>query len=133
MSVRGSFTLKGLDSYLEDLVSAGKDVDEVVAGLLTEAAPIAEAELQNNLRKTSELWTGATAQTIFTSSVQKDGNYIFIEIGADTTRDPAGFYKEFGTARQKAEPFIRPAFTKLRRSELKKMLKATLQRLGVPV
>lgn len=131
MTTRGSFTIKGLDSYLEDLAAAGRDVDEVVTDLLTEAAPIAEAELQANLRKTSETWTGATSETIFTTEVQQDGNYIFIEIGADTSQDPAGFFKEYGTARQAAEPFLRPAFTKLRRSELKRMLKATLERFGL--
>lgn len=131
MTTRGSFEIKGLDAYLEDLAAAGRDVDDVVTDLLTEAAPVAEAELHANLRRTSETWTGATSETIFTTEVQQDGNYIFIEIGADTTKDLAGFFKEYGTARQAAEPFIRPAFTKLRRSELKAMLKATLERFGL--
>ncbi len=131
MVVRGSFTVKGLDGYLEDLASAGRDVDETVTELLTQAAPVADAELQTNLRKSSETWTGAAANTIFTTDVMRDGNFIYIEIGADTSKDPAGFFKEYGTTRQAAEPFIRPAFTKLRRSELKKMLKSILERYGL--
>jgi HK97 gp10 family phage protein len=102
-----------------------------VTDLLAEAAPIAEKELHDNLRRTSETWTGAAAETIFATPPQREGNYIFIEIGADASRDPAGFYKEFGTARQKAEPFIRPAFTKLRRTQLKQMLKRTAEAFGL--
>ena len=132
MTTRGSFEIKGLDKYLEDLARAGQDVDKVVTDVLTEAAPIAEQELHDNLRKTSETWTGAAAKTIFTSEVQQDGNYIFIELGADTGQDPAGLYKEYGTARQAAEPFIRPAFKKLRRTKLKQMLKAVLEKFGIP-
>lgn len=131
MTTRGEFTVKGLDGYMEDLVNAGKDVDAVVMELLTAAAPVAQAELEANLRKTSETWTGATAETIFTTTVQQEGNFSYIEIGADTSKDPAGFFKEYGTTRQAAEPFIRPAFTKLRRSELKKMLKTILERFGL--
>lgn len=125
------FQVKGLDAYLEAFVQAGQDVDAVVEDLLTEAAPIAEREMHDNLRRTSEQWTGATAETIFATAPQRDGNYLFIEIGADTSKDPAGFYKEYGTARQAAEPFIRPAFTKLRRSALKQMLKRAAEAFGL--
>jgi HK97 gp10 family phage protein len=128
---KGSFTVKGLDNYLEAFAQAGQDVNDVVADLLTEAQPIAEQELHDNLRKTSEQWTGATAETIFTTPPQREGNYVFIELGADTGKDPAGFYKEYGTARQAAEPFIRPAFTKLRRNQLKKMLKRAAETFGL--
>jgi HK97 gp10 family phage protein len=128
---KGSWEVKGLDDWLEDLAKAEVDVDEVASELLTQAAPIAEAELHKNLRQSSETWTGAAAETIFTEGPKREGNYTFIEIGANTGRDPAGFYKEFGTARQAAEPFIRPAFTKLRRTELKKMLKAIVARFGL--
>lgn len=132
MTVRGSFTIKGLDGYLEDLAQAGKDVDQIVSELLTEAAPIAEELMHENLRRTSETWTGATEETLFSSNVQKDGNYSFIEIGADSTRDFASWAKEYGTVRQVAEPFLRPAFTKLRHHELRMMLKAILERFGLP-
>lgn len=128
---KGSFQIKGLDAYLEAFVQAGQDVNAVVEDLLTEAAPIAERELHDNLRRTSEQWTGAAAETIFATAPQRDGNYLFIEIGADTSKDPAGFYKEYGTARQAAEPFIRPAFTKLRRSALKQMLKRAAEAFGL--
>ena len=131
MPTRGVFEIKGLDKYLEDLVAAGVDVDEVVGEVLTEAAPIAEETMHRELRKTSETWTGAAAETLFASEVKKDGNYIFIELGADTSQDPAAFYKEFGTARQAAEPFLRLAFKWLRKSKLKNMMKQVMERFGL--
>ena len=42
MPVRGTFEVKGLDTYLETLTNAEKDIDQVVADVLTEARPIAE-------------------------------------------------------------------------------------------
>jgi HK97 gp10 family phage protein len=129
---RASFELKGLDAYLEEIVRAGEDVDKVAAQVLNEARPIAEGELHTNLRKTSETWTGAADKTIFATPVQQDGNYIFFELGADVAQDPAGIYKEFGTTRQTAEPFVRPAFTKLRRSGIKAMLKQLMERMEIP-
>lgn len=129
---KGTFTLKGLDAYLEEIVKAGKDIDKVAAQVLNEARPIAERELHTNLRKTSETWTGAADKTIFAAPVQQDGNYIFFELGADVSQDPAGIYKEFGTTRQAAEPFVRPAFTKLRQSGIKRMLKQLMERMGIP-
>lgn len=131
MPVRSSFEIKGLDAYLETLVNAEKDVDVVVADVLTEAKPIIEKKMHANLRRTSEQWTGATAETLYVRDVQREGNYIFLEAGADTGKDPSGFYKEFGTARQAAEPFMRPSFTELRRTGLKRMMKQVLERFGL--
>jgi phage protein, HK97 gp10 family len=132
MPVRGVFEIKGLDKYLEDLAAAEKDVDQVVSDVLTEAAPIAEKTMRDELHKTSETWTGAAAATLFSSSVQRDGNYIFIELGANTGKDPAALYKEYGTARQAAEPFLRISFRWLRKNKLKAMMKEVMERFGLP-
>lgn len=123
--------MKGLDGYLEAFVKAGLDVDQVVADVLTEAAPIAEAELVTQLRKTSEIWTGETAASIASSSVKKEGNFSFIEITAGGPEAPGAFPKEFGNTRQAAEPFLRPAFRKLRQSKLKAMLKQVSESFGL--
>lgn len=133
MPTRGSFEIKGLDNYLEDLVQAGKDVDEVVADVLTAAAPIAVAELQTHLLKTKqsgEIWTGATEESIVSSEVVQDGNYHFIELSVGS---PYAVFKEFGTSRQAAEPFVRPAFRKLRQSKLKMMMKDVMLAFGLKV
>lgn len=129
--MKASFELKGLDALLEDLNAAGHDVDQAVTEVLTEAAPIAKDRMEQILRQTSEQWTGETAASLFATEVQKDGNYIFFEMGADVRSEQAGLYKEFGRTRQKAEPFLRPALTELRRVGIKKMLKDVFERLGV--
>lgn len=129
--MKSSFALKGLDQYLEDLAQAGADIDSVVTGVLNEAAPIARDRMETILRNTSEEWTGATAATLFSGPVEQDGNYIFFELGAHVDIDEAGFYKEYGRGGQAAEPFLRPALTELRRTGIKRMLKAVFDRMGI--
>jgi HK97 gp10 family phage protein len=129
--MKATFVLKGLDAYLEDLAQAGQDIDAIVTGVLDEARPVAEARMHEILRSTSEQWTGATAETIYTTPVQKDGNFIYFELGANTGDDPSAQYKEYGRIRQKAEPFLRPSLTELRRVGIKKMLKQVFERMGM--
>ncbi|MEP7137852.1 MAG: hypothetical protein ABI904_23235 [Chloroflexota bacterium] len=131
MATHGRLTWN-LDDYLEQFVKAEEDVDQVVTDLLKENRPYVGGLLYNYLRKTSESWTGATAKTIFVSPVQKEGNYIFIEAGADTTKDPAGWYKEFGRPKQAAEPFLRPTFIFLRTKELRRLMKKVMENMGLP-
>ncbi len=129
--MKATFTIKGLDTWLEDLAKAGQDVDQVVTDVLEEARPVAEERMRTILHNTSEQWTGETAKTLYTTPVQKDGNFIFFEMGANTGDDPSAQYKEYGRIRQKAEPFLRPSLTELRRSGIKKMLKAVFERMGM--
>jgi hypothetical protein len=129
--MKGSFQLKGLDPYLEDIQRAGEDVDKVVHEVLSEAAPVARDRMEEILRNTSEQWTGETAGSLFAGPVQQDGNYLFFELGANTREEIAGMYKEFGNARQAAEPFLRPSLTELRRTGIKQMLKAVFERMGI--
>jgi hypothetical protein len=124
MAVRGVFELTGLTAYLEDLAAAEQDVDAVVAKTLEEAKPIAEEEMLHNLRASSEQWTGETAATLYSTDAHQEGNYVFIEFGADTQKDPAGYFKEYGTTRQSAEAFLRPA---LRSHRMKNALKAAMR------
>lgn len=129
--MKAKFDVKGLDAWLEDLARAGQDVDQVVVDILTDAAPIAMSELETNLRKTSETWTGETASSIASSNVQRDGNYHFIELTAGGKDAPGAIYKEYGSTRQAAEPFFRPAFRTLRQYKLKQMLKDVVLRFGM--
>ncbi len=134
MPVRGSFELKGLETYLERLAAARVDLDRAVTDVLTEAAPVAEQELTSALLKTrqpDEVWTGETESTIVSSEVGQEGNYQFVEVRVGGPAAPQAIYKEYGTVRQAAEPFFRPAFRKLRQGQVKKMLKQVLQRFGL--
>ncbi|RPI95368.1 MAG: hypothetical protein EHM40_03200, partial [Chloroflexi bacterium] len=91
-----------IDDYLEQLVQAEKDIDQVVFALLDENRDYFGGLMYHYLRMTSESWTGATAKTLFVSPVQQEGNFIFVEMGADTTKDPSAWYKEFGRPNQAA-------------------------------
>jgi HK97 gp10 family phage protein len=127
MTSRGIFTLSNLDEYLEKIVAAGQDVDQACAEALEAAAPIVTEKMHQDLRASSEEWTGATDATIEQTTVKREGNYTFVEITAGGTPAEQAFYKEFGTARQAAEPFFRPSFTNRRhlwRNALKAQLKA---------
>lgn len=133
MPVRGRMTL-GLDAYLETLVRAGQDVDNVVEEVLQEASPEVGGMLYHKLRQTSEQWTPDLALTIEAGDVLKEGNYIFIEAsvgGDDQDNRQAAKAKEYGTARQAAEPFFRPTMIYFRRKGLKDWMARVLERYGL--
>lgn len=130
MPVRGRLTWN-IDDYLEQLVQAEKDIDQVVFALLDENTGYFGGLMYHYLRSTSEQWTGATAKTLFVSPVQQDGNFIFVEMGADTTKDPAGWYKEFGRPNQAAEPFLRTTLADLRRKQMRVLMGQVMERMGL--
>lgn len=129
--MKGTFTLS-VAPWLEDIAAAGADIDKVVQDVLTTYVAPLESELHANLRKTSETWTGEAEKTLFANDVQQDGNFSYIEFGADTSQDPAAQYKEFGTARQAAEPFLRPTLVSARK-HIKTMLKKVCEEMGLRV
>jgi hypothetical protein len=120
-----------IGEYLEALVQAEQDVDQVAEDVLATNKYNAVMLLYQNLRKTSETWTNATAKTLFVEGPERDGNYIFIEIGAHTDVDPSAWYKEFGRPNQAAEPFLRPTLAYYRRGGLKQFMQAVLERYGL--
>lgn len=126
MPVRGALEFRDLLNWAEDLAAAGQSVDEAVAEILVENQPFVAEELERNLRRTSEQWTPELGETIAVSDVQQDGNYIFIEANIGEGDEEAAHAKEFGTARQAAEPVMRPTF---RGHLLKNRLKASMQNL----
>jgi hypothetical protein len=130
--MKARWNVKGLDEYLEQLVAAEKDVDKVVSDVLNETSQYALGTLLHFLYASSETWTGSTAKTLFATPVQIDGNYIYIEIGADVKQDPAGWYKEFGRPSQAAEPFLRPTLQLYRNKELKRLMGKVLEQMGLP-
>lgn len=130
--MKASLSFKGLDAWMEQLAEADQNVDDAVTELLTETQPFIAEELEANLRKTSETWTGDTAASIQTSGVQREGNYIFVEGTAGGSDAPGANMKEWGTTRQAAEPFFRPTFRGHRlKNKLKEGMKAIMQRMGL--
>ena len=130
--MRGELTFKGLTEWMEQLAEAGKNVDDAVTELLGETQPFIEEELVSQLRKTSEEYTGETASTIQVSGVQQEGNYLFVEATVGGSDAPQATYKEYGTTRQVAEPFVRPTFRGHRlKNKLKEGMKAIMQRFGL--
>lgn len=132
MTTRGTFTIKGLGGYLETLVKDGVDVDQIVANYLIDAAPIAQTEIEDQLKLVSATWTGGTAKTIAASSVQQEGNYHYIELSVGGQQGLGARPMEYGNTRQAAKPFLRLAFRRLRRYKLKQMMKAVLEKFGLP-
>lgn len=130
--MRGSMTISGLDKYMEAIVQAGLDVDKIAQEVLQEQVEPAKELMDYYLKRSSKTWTGATEKTLFSNNAQQDGNTSFIEFGADTGKDPAAWYKEFGTARQAAEPFLRPTLSYYRR-RVRHMMKEVCERLGLTV
>jgi len=129
---RGTLTFKGLDDWMEQLAEAGENVDQAVTELLGDTQPFIEDELVAQLKKTSELYTGETASTIQVSGVQQEGNYLFVEATVGGSDAPQATYKEYGTTRQAAEPFVRPTFRGHRlKNKLKEGMKAIMQRMGL--
>jgi HK97 gp10 family phage protein len=132
MPTRGVMEFKALTEWLEDFAAAGQSVDDAVRELLIDAQPFVVKELERNLRGTSEQWTPALALTIEATGVQQQGNYIFVEVTAGAGDEEAANAKEFGTARQAAEPFFRPTFRgHLLKNKLKAGMKALLERYGI--
>jgi len=130
MPVRGRLDMN-LSPLLEALAAAEKDVDGAVEEVLELNKYTAVMFLFKTLRATSEQWTGATAKTLFVEGPTRDGNYIFIELGAHTDVDPSAWYKEFGRPNQAAEPFLRPTLAYYRKGGLKQTMLAVLEKLGV--
>jgi len=130
--MRGELTFKGLTEWMEQLAEAGENIDDAVTELLGETQPFIAEELVSQLQKTSEEYTGETASTIQVSGVQQEGNYLFVEATVGGSDAPQATYKEYGTTRQEAEPFVRPTFRGHRlKNKLKEGMKAIMQRFGL--
>lgn len=130
--MKASLSFKGLDTWMEDLAAAGENVDDAVTELLVETQPFVAEELERNLKKTSETWTGETAASIDVSGVQQEGNYFFIEATAGGNDAPGANAKEWGNTRQAAEPFFRPTFRgHLLKNKLKAGMKTIMEKAGL--
>lgn len=112
MAVKGKLSIKGLEKYMEDLAAAGRDVDAAAARALTAGGQVA---LNGMLRRVPRD-THNLAEHLEARAPEKDGNFVFVEVGMrknpapdeDTAR--YGNSQEYGTSSMPAQPYIRPTF-----------------------
>ncbi len=110
MPIRSTLTTKGFEEYLEALVQAGKDVDQVADQALDAGGLVL---LDGMLRRVPRL-TGNLAANLSVDGPHVDGNYHFVNVGLNHGVDPKtakyGAVQEYGSAHTPAHSYIRPAF-----------------------
>lgn len=127
------FELKGLDEYLQKIVRAGKNIDNVVAEAIEESAKPIKADIEQWAEK--HKLTGDTLEGVRLSDVQYEGNKIFVDVGIDTTIAKNAWHAvfvEYGTPTQDADPGIRTAFYS-NKGKVVKIQKEILAKGGVPI
>lgn len=133
MATWAYINLKGLSEYLEDLASAEADVDAASRDALFEGAQ----DIQDEMRSLVPILTGRLFQHIEVKGPITEGNYHYCEVGvihdiAFTPKDVAiqANVIEYGSTRQAAQPFVRPAIARSKKVIVEKM-KQILTRYGL--
>jgi len=128
MPTSGKMELNGVADYLEALAAAGEDVNGVARDALFEVAQTMQEEMQGSV----PILTGRLHNHILIDGPHTDGNYITVEVGIIHSRDftPKDVaiqanVIEYGSARQEAQPFLRPVFRKAGR-----LLKAAMKKVA---
>jgi HK97 gp10 family phage protein len=125
--------LSGLDEYLKKIQAAGNNVDEAVKKAVEASCYPVNSYIKDWAEE--HKFTGETLKGVKTSEIKQDGNYIYAEVGIDTTDAPTAWHAvfvEYGTPTQSADPGIRNAFDK-NKSLVKGIQKDVLAKAGVPV
>lgn len=126
------FEVKGIEEYLKRIEQAGKNIEDAVM----QAIPASAQPIQNDINawvgKHRE--TGAVQAGVIPIEVQKDGNYIYVEIGITGDNESwHAVFNEYGSPKNRpADPGIRTAF-EANLSKVKKIQRDTLKAMGVPV
>jgi HK97 gp10 family phage protein len=63
-------------------------------------------DVQNRARQLCPVDTGRLRSSVNSSGLQRDGRGVFVEVGTNVVY---GTHVEFGTSRQRAQPYLRPA------------------------
>jgi HK97 gp10 family phage protein len=96
---------------LERIKKAGGSIEQAAEKALKESAKPFYDDLQAGIKEHYD--TGDTELSLRTTNVKWEGNVATLKVGFDMNKGglPALFI-EYGTPRQKAKPFIRPAITR---------------------
>lgn len=118
--MKSTLSTKGFEEYLEKLVEAGADIDEVSSEALSAGALVLRDGM---VRRAPEL-TGKLKRHIKIKGPMRDGNFHSVKVGVfdvDRLRQTYFFYQEMGSARTAPHPYIRPTFDEDYRKAKEKM------------
>lgn len=123
-----SFKPGKVDKYLEQVVEAGRSIDEAVDRALGKAADVAIEGMERRV----PVRTGNLARHIGLLKAGQDGNYHFVDVGVDFRDRNSILYAvfvEFGAPHRPAQPFLRPAFDE-GKNAIRKALRDSLKEDG---
>jgi HK97 gp10 family phage protein len=132
----GSFKLSGIDEYLKKIEAMGRNVDEAVNEAIKESARPIQNEITYwaAMHSNPEFTTGAVLKGSVASPVQRDGNFIYVDVGIDTSKSINSWHAvfiEYGSPTQSPDPGIRRAFESYK-NDVKKIQRKVLKKWGVP-
>lgn len=141
MVTQGYFDLKGFGEYLEEIARAGQDIDAAAQRAIAKGADILEVEMESLVpigdAAKGDPHPGNLLAHIKTKGPLQEGNFSYAEVGvihdlAYTDAETAiyGNVQEYGSATNKAQPYIRPAIDSKRRTVMTTM-KESLQEEGL--
>lgn len=112
MATWAKLELTGLEAYLEEIEKAGHNIDGAARDAVYEGA----VTLQEKMQSFVPILTGRLFMHILIKGPITEGNFSYCEVGvlhdiAFTPKDVAiqANVIEYGSTRQSAQPFIRPA------------------------
>lgn len=129
MTTRGTFSLKGLDAYLEELAQAERDIDAIAPEVLMESGEEVKADMQRFVPKDLR----NLENSIVVDGPHRDGNFHYVDIGVITDDSDIAIYgnvQEYGSSSVAAQPYIRPALEK-NKNIIRKTLKKLFERMGI--
>jgi HK97 gp10 family phage protein len=129
MTVRFQMDLKGMAEYLEQIARAGKDVDAAAAKAVAAGGDV----VHDSMLEKVPVLTGNLKSKLERTAPTQDGNFISVEVGMSRSTDAEtaiyGNVQEFGSATNKAQPYLRPAFDE-NKARVREAEKAVLKEEG---
>lgn len=129
MTTKATFSLNGIDAWLEDVARIEADIDQVAPEVLVSAG----TQVQRTMQALVPVDTGNLQNHIVVDGPRQDGNFHYVEIGvigADANTATYGNVIEYGSTRQAAQPYIRPGLAR-NRGAIKAALLEFFARFGI--
>lgn len=133
MKTKINFEVEGLEEYLKQIQKMGKDIDDAVEkAIMKSAEPVyedAKAWAEKHKR------TGASLEGMEMTKPEREGNFIFTEIGTNSKKSKGAWhivFVEYGTPWYKPDPGMSRAFNK-NKKKIKQIQRDVLKREGMPL